>query len=130
MNVEIMVTVAVFIALAAGFILGRWSEGCEIKIIGKDAMGAPKVEPLEERELIRVGLMNEEDPAVRAPLHIAEAMRTAKCLAVGESINGIVPSTEKVAESVWMAAGYVAACREFERLWLKVREDAKRAEKK
>jgi len=130
MNVEIMMTAATVMAMSAGYVFGKWVSGCEIKVIGKDTMDVPKVEPLEERELIRVGLMNEEDPAVRAPLHIAEAMRTAKCLAVGESINGIVPSTEKVAESVWMAAGYVAACREFERLWLKVREDAKRAEKK
>ena len=129
MSVEIMVTVAVAIAFAAGFLLGRWLPGCEIKVSGKETMDVPKVDPLEERELIRVGLMDEHDPAVTAPLHIVESMRTAKCLALGESINGIGPSTERVEESVRMAAGYVAACREFERLWMKVREDAKRAER-
>ena len=103
MSVEIVWLVAIVNALVGGFLLGRWHALRSVCMNAEVEGELPKIDPLEESELVRVGMMREDDPAVTAPLHIAESMRTAKCLALGDSINGIVPSTERVAESVWMA---------------------------
>lgn len=116
--------------VAIGAVLGtaavwRWTLDARRTTLCKGEL--PEIEPMAEEDLLRVGLMSEHDAAVRAPLHVAEAMRQAKRISVGDGLELVVPGSERVEQAVWMAAGYLSACREFERLWLKMREDARKA---
>ena len=79
---------------------------------------AVKMRPLEEGELREVGQLDPDGAVFLAPLHVAEGMRAAMALEIGRTRPGVPGYADGLAR----AAGYLAACAEFERLWTELGE--------
>lgn len=97
--------------------IGRRGQMGEVERIEEEG-GRLKVRPLEEGELREVGLLDQDGPLFLAPLHVAEGMRAAMALEIGRTRPGVQGYTDGLAR----AAGYLAACAEFERLWTELGE--------
>lgn len=75
---------------------------------------------VSERDMMRVAGMNEEDPCVLVPAHVARGMAAAKEEAVVEMMVRVTPKDEGFERAVLMAAGYLQACAEFQALWARL----------
>lgn len=137
MMADVMVTGMVIAAAAvAGWMWGRFGslgvgefEGLRGRCGARSVDELPKIEPPDERDMISVGSMAETDPAVRVPLYIAAAMRVAKEQSVGESLARVSAKDAGFEEAMWMAAGYVGACVEYQRLFVQLRSRAEEKER-
>ena len=117
------------IMLAVGVVIGvgarlNWASSGKKKEEGEDIRAPLKA--VSETDMLRVAGMSEDDPCVRVPAHIAQGMVAAKEEAVAQMMAVVTPKDEGFDRAMWLAAGYVKACREFQRLWAELRERGER----
>ena len=131
MTAEVLIVVntvgGLIVVFGIGFMTGRMTAevktvwNTETKIGPCDGSCLEKIERVDENDMLRVAGTSEADPFYRVPLHIAEAMRTAKEQEVGEALARATPADAALDKAAWMASGYVKACAEFQRLWIALR---------
>jgi hypothetical protein len=95
----------------------RRTSNAERRTLNAEGEGVT-VRPLEEGELREVGMLDPDGAVFLAPLHVAEGMRAAMALEIGRTRPGVQVYSDGLAR----AAGYLAACAEFERLWSELGE--------
>ena len=127
MNEVSVLVIGVSLGFFGGFVLCLWARDKDDEADGKEAeeIRAP-LKAVSETDMLRVAGMSEDDPCVRVPAHIAQGMVAAKEEAVAQMMAVVTPKDEGFDRAMWLAAGYVKACREFQRLWAELRERGER----